>query len=241
MDAVIRSALLAPTRTRLSHARAVPAVHGPAGTAGAPVDDAHAALARLRADIESQVRAEIAGHAEQLYARERERARTDGYAEGLAEAKIDTGNARDHERKQHQEQLARALSALERAHQAALSTVESSVGEIAFAAVSRLVNEKAASREFVLGLVEITCAELRADSVATARLHPRDIAALGDLSPDGSLRIQSLNLNVVADDSLALGGCVIDAGSGRYDGALESQLRRLHAVLTGAPAPDAQE
>lgn len=239
MDPVIRAALFAPFRTRLNATpRVRPAARAAAATPGSPHDELQSALQALRADIEKQVRAESLSQLENLRESEHRRARADGYADGLAEAKA----AAAEELAQTQEQLAshadNALSALQRAHEASLSRLQSSVGEIAFAAVCRLIGDKAPSREFVLGLVEHTCAQLRGDVIATARLHPRDIATLGAMLDENSLRLQSLQLKVLPDDSLKLGGCVIEAASGRYDGALESQLRRLHAVLTGAHASE---
>jgi len=125
------------------------------------------------------------------------------------------------------------------AHAAALAALESSVGELAFAAVCRLVGHCAASEEFVLGLVRHTCALLHGEVRATLRLHPRDVALLrgrlqGQGTPDLELQLRSLALQVIPDATLALGGCVVEAASGHYEGGLDGQLRRLHAVLTRA-------
>jgi flagellar assembly protein FliH len=96
--------------------------------------------------------------------------------------------------------------------------------------VCHFVGRHLAAEEFVLGLVGQTCAQLRAET-ATARLHPRDAALLGELLEGDVLRIQSIGLKLVPDESLALGGCVVEAASGTFDGGLENQLRRLHAAL----------
>jgi flagellar assembly protein FliH len=233
MDPLIRSALLAPHRTRLSETAA--------GRAGVPDaqqvvqrSDPRSAQEALRAEIEKQVRSELAAHMQKFYDSERERARAAGHAAAVAETQESVAKQVAELREQLEANADSALSALQQAQQAALAKLESSVGEIAFAAVCRLVGEKAMSRPFVLGLVEHTCAQLRADAIATARLHPRDVQTLGELLQDHELRLQSVGLKVVADESLALGGCVIEASSGRYDGSLESQLRRLHAVLASS-------
>ena len=190
----------------------------------------------MRDEIEKQVRAELASHVQKLYDSERARACADGYADGLTEvrAAAEQDLAQIHE--QLKVKVESALSALEQAHEAALTNLQTSVGEVAFAAVCRLVGQKAGSQEFVLDLVEHTCAQLRGDVMATARLHPRDIHTLRELLQDRELRVRSLELKVVPDESIELGGCVIEAASGQYDGGLESQLRRLHAVLAGTPA-----
>jgi flagellar assembly protein FliH len=234
MDAVIRAALLAPFRTRLSETGPVrPVTRSADATTAASHDDSQAAARSLRSEIERQVRAEMLAQNEKVYAAERERAHADGYADGLAEAADVVARQSAESKEQLRAAAGQAISALQTAHAAALSALQSSVGEIAFAAVCRLIGEQAASQTYVLGLVDQVCRQLRGDTIATARLHPRDIATLHDLLPDGSLAIHSLDLKVVADESLQLGGCVIEAASGRYDGALDAQLQRLHALLSG--------
>ncbi len=174
---------------------------------------------------------------QELYDSERERARADGHAAGMAEARAAAAEELARANEKFKSMVDRAMSAMELAHQGALSKLESSVGEVAFAAVCRFVGRNRASPEFLMGLVEHMCAQLRADVIATARLHSRDVKTLRQLMPDQDLRIRWLGLKLVPDDSLELGGCVIEAASGRYDGSLEGQLRRLHAVLA---APDSR-
>lgn len=231
MDPLIRSALLAPYRTRLSETAVARAAAPGAAQLNAQRSDTHSAQETLRVEIEKQLRSELAMQVQKLYESERERARAAGHAAAVAEAQAVMAKESAAIREQLEARAHSALSALQRAQQTALLKLESSVGEIAFAAVCRLVGAKAMSRAFVLGLVEHTCAQLRADTIATARLHPRDVQSLGELLQDQELRLQSVGLQVVADESIELGGCVIEAASGRYDGGLESQLRRLHAVL----------
>lgn len=232
MDALIRSARLAPFRTRLSEApvrgRTAP---GADATSGAKRDEQQSVQDALRAEIEARVRSELASHVQELYEDTHASAHADGYAAGMAEAKAAAAKELAQAREQLEASVEAALSALGQAHQAALSKLESSVGEVAFAAVCRLMSGLASSQTFVLSLVKQTCAQMRADAVATARLHPRDIQILGELVQDDGLRIQSLGLKVIPDESLELGGCVIEASSGQYDGGLEGQLRRLHAAL----------
>jgi flagellar assembly protein FliH len=232
MDALIRSARLAPHRTRLSEA---PAGRSRGTDAASQPDEALSAAESMRAAVEKQVRDELALHLQKLHESERARGYADGYADGLNEAQVAAMKELAQTHEQLRAEMEGALCALEQAHRAALAILQSSVGEVAFAAVCRLVGQKAGSRELVLDLVERTCAQLRGDVLATARLHPRDIQVLQELLQDRELRVRSLGLKVFPDEALELGGCVIEAASGQYDGGLEGQLRRLHAVLAGAP------
>jgi flagellar assembly protein FliH len=235
MDAVIRAARLSALPKRLSELLTLQAgVNVSGDTASEPPRETqagHTDPGSLRDQLERQVRAELAAQFDELYESERARARAEGHAQGVTEGQAAAAT----ELAQACERLAvranKALAAMAEAHRAALAKLESSVGEVAFAAVCRLVSSQALSQPFVLGLIERTCTELRADLEATARLHPRDIEVLCELLQDDELRVDSLSLHIVPDDSLALGGCVIEAASGRFDGGLENQLRRLHAVL----------
>ena len=230
MGPVIRAAQIAYPRKRLTQAF----VQQPdrksglsaAGSSGIEQTDT------LRSEIERQVRAELQRGLDELRDSERARARTEGLAAGLEEGSAAAASELARTCEDLATRANRVLSALEQAHRGVLSKLESGAGEVAFAAVCQLVGRQAATRPFVLGLVEQICRQLRTDSIAMARMHPRDIDTLRELLQDGELRIHSLGLEVVPDESLELGGCVVEAASGRYDGALEGQLRRLHAVLT---------
>ena len=233
MDPLIRAAQLAPLRMRLSEARgdAIAPTAAPAGAI--PADGSQA----LRHEIETQLRGELSAQLQAACEHEFERARSDGQAAAVAAAEAATSLEIARIREQLQARVTSALTALERGHQQALSKLQTRVGEIAFAALCRLVGEEGRSPAFIMSMVENLCAQLRGDTIATVRLHSRDIRALGELLQP-PVSIQALQLNVLPDDSLTLGGCVIEAASGHYNGALDEQLRRLHAVLT---APVAQE
>ncbi len=231
MDALIRAARVGPIRTRLKTAAAQ-------SIAASHRDDAGAERARLREEVETEVRNEMAVQMQALCDVERERARAEGYAEGLALAQASAAGQIERDRLGFAGRVEGVLSALSQAHASALAQFESTVGEVSFAAVCRLVGREIASRSFSLGLVEQSSASLRADAVATVRLHPRDIDVLEDLLKGEALAVRSLGLRVIADEGLELGGCVVESASGDYDGGLESQLRRLHAILT-SPLVDA--
>lgn len=235
MDTLIRSLRIEARRVRLSDARL-----GHAAAAAPPAEPAPSPEASLRAEIDAQVRAEIAAHAESVYEAARERGRSDGHGEALSNARAQAAEELTSARAELTLRVSSALAAIERAHELALARLESAVGELTWIAVCRLAGQSAFMPEFVLGVARQVCAELRGESAATARLHSRDIATLrdfmGDFPPDRELRIGELRLTIEPDDSLDLGGCVIEARSGEYDGSLEAQLRRLHAVLVTSGA-----
>jgi flagellar assembly protein FliH len=218
MEPLNRSVRLDPLRTRLSEVRS-----------------GRSQLEVLTGEIESRLRAELAAHAQEQYETAHAQGLADGRAAAIAEAKKGASEELRRTIGTLAENAHAAINALEKAHRAALQKLEVSVGEVAFASVCHLVGQQAASRSFVASIVERTCAQLRADINVTARLHPRDIDILRELLQQQELRVGSLGVRVVPDESLELGGCVIEAASGQYDAGLESQLLRLHAILSGAP------
>lgn len=219
MGPLIRSASLAAARRRLSDIRE-----------GA-VEQTLAAKDAARLELERQVRDELTRHLEEVLDVERQRAYAEGHTKGLAQGRADAAAELAQDREKLMLQARGALAALAQAHEVALTRFESSVGEVAFAAVCRLLSRELSSRSLVLGIVEQICSALRNETLATARLHPRDVEILRELTGGDDLLVKGLRLNVVADDTLRLGGCIIESSSGRFDGGLESQLRRLHAVL----------
>lgn len=248
MDALIRSARLAPARTRLSEAvaeRANPdAARSEARSHGADSQPAPADLAALRARIEQELRDELALQAADVFDAERARGHAQGHAAGLAEAEAQAAREQAQALGELRAQAEASLAVFEQAHRAALSHLEASVGDVAFACVCRLVGRQAPSRLFVLGLVEEVIAGLRAEAIVRVRVHPRDLEVLRALLTDRDLaapglRVQALSMDLVPDESLALGGCVVETGAGQYDGGLESQMRRLHQVLCPGSAADA--
>jgi flagellar assembly protein FliH len=229
METLIRKSELAPSRTRLSEAarrRDAPIERDPAA--------ARSVLDIAREEIEQQLRAELTAKMQELFETERARARAEGLEAALADARVAAEEELADARVQLTLHAERTLHSLEKAHDSAVAKFESSVGEVAFAALCRMLGQGVASQAFVLEQVARTCEQMRGEVTATARLHPRDIETLGEMLQGQELRLPPLSLKVVPDESLELGGCVIEAASGRFDGSLEGQLRRLHAALTQA-------
>ncbi len=71
---------------------------------------------------------------------------------------------------------------------------------------------------------------------ATVRMHPDDVALLGDID---DLALGTV-LDVVADAAIEHGGCVLEAGDCRIDAQLGPAMERATAVLAGEEGHDAR-
>lgn len=243
METVIRAARLAVGRTLL----AAPALPAPAAEqrvdsateALPPARDLQAELAALRQEIEGALRitleAEFRAELKRTLDAQHEEARQQGHAAGLAEGRAAAAKETAQHESRRQAQWDQVSAEIGKAHAAALETLQHDIGTLAFAALCRVVGEQAASKEFALGAAQAVCREARIDGSAVARVHSRDLALLAPA--DGSLPMpDGVSLRLVADDTVALGGCIVDTDAGQFDGSLDTQLRRLHAVLAGGAA-----
>jgi flagellar biosynthesis/type III secretory pathway protein FliH len=73
----------------------------------------------------------------------------------------------------------------------------------------------------------------------TARLHPRDVRLLA--GEDDALKLPAgTHLTLIGDETVMLGGCVVETDAGLFEGSLDTQLRKLHAVLNRSTLIDGQ-
>lgn len=101
---------------------------------------------------------------------------------------------------------------------------ESAAAEMAYAAMARLLGDKAADRSLVAALCGQARRELGGD-VVIVRVAEADASALQVL-PGG--------VSFVADASLPVGSCVLESRRGRFDAGLEARLEQLREALLAA-------
>jgi flagellar assembly protein FliH len=231
MEKVIRASRLTLGRTVLAAqgaSAAAPVVRSVEAAPRAPSVDPQA----LRRSIEEKVREELGEQMRLKLEEQREQARKEGHAKGLAEGRAAAQEQAAQAQAELRAKADKLLAALQQAHERALAAWKDDVGAVAFEAVCRVAGSQGASREFVQGIVDNVCREARVHAQASVRMHPRDVQLLA--GEGSTLTLPSgVNLQLVADDTVALGGCILDTEAGRFDGSLDTQLRRLHAALNG--------
>jgi flagellar assembly protein FliH len=158
----------------------------------------------------------------------------DGYAAGFAAGTAAAEEVTAAAERQREQRLASALLTLDRAASAfndrqavALHDVEDVVAAIAFELTRALVG-----RELAISTTPGRDAIARALKLApervalTVRVHPDELGTI-----DTAEVAPGRDVTLVGDPTIALGGCIVDAGPCRIDAELEPALQRVRDAL----------
>jgi flagellar assembly protein FliH len=175
---------------------------------------------QLKADLEQQAQDA------------REAARAEGHREGLARAEQEIAGRLEQEAKAAQAQLAKKAEALdhliqgaERAAQQRSEEMEDDIVALCHGIVCRLLGEKVATPDGVLGMAREAMKYLHGKAL-TISVHPDDlellVAVREELAPHAQWK---------ADPALALGGMRIRGETESLDASLETQMAGLKKLL----------
>lgn len=167
----------------------------------------------------------------------REEAARAGYLEGFTAGQQDAMLAAQAHAAAASEAAATALQALDRATAAlherqsiVIADVEQQIVDMAMAIAEAVVQRELATsaapgRDALLRALAL--APQRVDAVA--RIHPDDLASVGDLTAFTAER----EITLVPDGSVERGGCVLDAGHCRIDAQISPAIARVRKALAG--------
>lgn len=161
-------------------------------------------------EILEQAKAMKERMAEQVEA-ERERGYAEGQQAGLAEAT----------------ELIAAATA-EREH--LLQEAEPEVVRMVFQIAEKILGEAIATGG-VTDVVKRAISEAIGERV-TVRVHPEDLEKIRSIEPELNERLQNIkSLNIMADETIELGGCAVDTEVGTIDAQLSTQLAAIKKSL----------
>ena len=143
--------------------------------------------------------------------------------------------------KQGHDEWDERLAALGRLYQSAHEVLDAGIAgnedvivEIAFAAACRIVGEAVARHEGALAAVrEVTRTILEREKLVV-RVSPDDFGMLDQHRAELLAGDDGAQIELVADERVALGGCLVETTGGTVDARLETQFQRLAETLADA-------
>jgi len=168
----------------------------------------------------------------------------DGYRAGEEAGRHDAEHAHDEEIGRVRELTAEIRSAFD----LYLNDAEEVLVEIAFEAVCKILGQALCEREGVSAMVREVIDQVREREQLIVRLAPQDFAMLNErdgaalhlVGPEErGAGLSAWKVQLVPDERMALGGCLIDSPGGTLDGRLETQLQKLREVLLARRALNA--
>lgn len=210
-------------------------------------------LEREAARLVSQAQAEAArivseakSAAEREQLKIREQARQAGHREGMA-AGLQEGKKQGHDEAvaavgaQLKELTARWSQTLELLHQhmpVHLGDVKTDLLKLALAIAARVTHAEALrNREVAPAVAAEALAIIGAARRVALHVNPAEEKQLEQYLPEilGQLR-QVEEVELIADDAVSPGGCVLRLGSGEVDAQMETQLARISEEILGGEA-----
>jgi flagellar assembly protein FliH len=115
-----------------------------------------------------------------------------------------------------------------------LDGVTEIAAEIVFEAVTKIIGNTYAEQQGVVAVVREVVRHAKDRSRLVIRVNPRDLAILNACITDMASGMSADNVDVVADDRVDMGGCLLETPAGNLDGRLEIQLQQLRDSLVNA-------
>jgi flagellar assembly protein FliH len=153
-------------------------------------------------------------------------ARQQGYAAGVEQARADNDG--------HLQALQQLIGSMRGALSDGIVGAEDLIVEIAFEAVCRIIGDAVGRREGVLAVVREVIRGVRERENLVVRVAPQDYELIAGERQRLLRNGDASRIELVSDERIELGGCLIETAGGTLDGRLETQLQRLRDTLASA-------
>ena len=160
----------------------------------------------------------------------RTQAREQGYREGYS-AGLESAEA------EFREKLDSFRSVIETAQSAMQQTIsgsEDAVVEIAFEATRKMLGTAMADRAGITASVKQVIAQAKERERLIIRVSPSDFVVLSEKQLFAGAGLS--NCELLPDERVVLGGCLLEASGGNLDGRLETQFQQFREILLAAKA-----
>lgn len=225
MDPLIRAPVLNHEPLRLARRRDVVAPKSEHGAKTAPVAPIPPAAPVVDVEAQRAWQHEAERELAEVRQREQQRGHADGHAQGMAEAQ-----AAYRDKLQHLDQL---IENVGRSFSAQIEGLEDIAVTIAFESLAKLLGESLVTREGVRAMVSQVLQRTKDQERLIVRLSPGDFYLLLQQSTDAPL-LTHAGVELVPDERIEMGGCLVETGTGSLDARLETQIQALRQVLVRA-------
>jgi len=162
--------------------------------------------------------------------RQRNEAVEQGYKEGLQAgheaARQQTAQSRD--------QLSGLIEGMRAEYERDLDGIAEIGAEIVFEAVTRIIGSSYMDRDGITAVVREVISHAKDRSRLVIRVSPADYRELKTAHEMFTENGNSQKVEILADDRVELGGCLLETPAGNLDGRLEVQLQQLRDTLLNA-------
>lgn len=172
-------------------------------------------------------KAQEAGFAEGI-----EQGRKEGFKQGFSSGTAAAEKAADEKMvnlfEEKSRDIEKLLSTISSAINHSMHSLEQSSANIAFEALIKIIGHADHYQDIARRAVEQVLSQIRTGTKVKVKLHSSDMQLIQVFSafpPD---------IAFVADDSLSIGGCVVESPFGAIDASLETQLKALRTILDSA-------
>ena len=130
--------------------------------------------------------------------------------------------------------MRQAIDAVEQQRQSWLSRWEKSAVQLATKIAARVIRREVSQQpEITLTLVKEALELATGNPEIRLRMHPEDVATMGDQVRQMARELARLgNAEVIADPQVSRGGCRLETAFGTIDQQFEAQLARIEEELT---------
>ena len=221
--------VMAPVTAPLAEARK-PQVQQPAHSPNAPAlaqpQSPPTAPAPAPVPTYEEYKQRLAGELAQV----RQQALDAGREQGLQQGRL----AAQAEFQQQLDSLRDVIQAARNAHTRYLEEVADEAGEIVFTAVCKILGDGFTNREGAVATVREGVRRSKERGRLLVRVSPEDFELLNARRRELLEGAVAGEVDLVADEKVKLGGCLLEGASGSLDARLELQLQRLREVLVRA-------
>ncbi|MES9990000.1 MAG: FliH/SctL family protein [Candidatus Thiodiazotropha endolucinida] len=170
-----------------------------------------AELERLRGDID-ELRQDAA-----------DAGRESGYQAGREEGRAELTRQAAH--------LGELVDQITRAHQERLLAAEEEIVEVVFASVAKILGETLVGADAVIAVVRQSIKQLVTRDRLAIHLSAEDKRLLDEAAVEKDEALFGNGVEIIADERIELGGCLLQSMTGGLDARLEVQMQQLRECL----------